>query len=184
VETGLITRSFCQRVMPYARFCREGRYGWQTWREGRFTTSNGVEHTATLSSAGRVPIVVVVTAERRLGERIAVDGVTVAWLVEWRGRLGRHRLRAEVGRIVDISISGARIEAPWSRDLTVGNHVVLGMGEARALAEIRRIEPDEEHGTARYGVAFVTSDPEFQQFIVGRLDAHRGDVRWRWQAPG
>lgn len=89
-----------------------------------------------------------------------------------RRRRRRHR-DPEVGRLVDISVSGASVVAPAADDIGPGSVVLMQLGNARAAARIRRVESFDAEGWRIYGVEFVEVSPELLEWVNHLLDERR-----------
>jgi hypothetical protein len=116
---------------------------------------------------------------RRLGERILLGEVLISWRVDEviPGRVRDKARPPEIGRLLDVSVSGAAIVAPASSDLRVGRAVAIRLDGADALVRIRRIADLGHEEWRLYGVEFVESDLEFRDWINRLLDVRRPDSR-------
>jgi hypothetical protein len=115
---------------------------------------------------------------RRLGERILVGDVFLRWRLD-EVVTTRFRTRPRdpsVARLLDVSVSGARVVAAAATDLRRGSVVLVELGDARAVLRIRWIENfgDEEWRT--YGTEFVSMDHTFRDWINHLLDGQRPHV--------
>lgn len=111
----------------------------------------------------------------RLGERIALGDVLIGWRVGevLPGRL-RDRLRpTDVARILDVSVSGAAIIAPYAPEMRPGRPVAIRLGDADGIVRIRRIAEISEPDWRLYGVEFVESDLEIRDWINNLLNVRR-----------
>jgi hypothetical protein len=120
---------------------------------------------------------------RRLGERIPLGEVLISWRVDEviRGRLRDKPRPAEIGRVLDVSVSGAAIVAPASPDLRPGRVVAIRVDGADALVRIRRIDGFGEEDWRLYGVEFLETDLELRDWINRLLDARRpGEHELGW----
>lgn len=116
---------------------------------------------------------------RRLGERIPLGEVLIAWRVGevLPGRLRDKPRPAEVGRVLDISVSGAAIVAPSAAELRPGRAVAISLDETDALVRIRRIDEFGDDGWRIYGVEFLEADLSFRDWINSLLDERRPDSK-------
>jgi hypothetical protein len=114
---------------------------------------------------------------RRLGERIHLDDVFIAWRVDevLPGRLRDKPRPVEVGRLIDVSVSGASIVAPGAPELRPGRAVVIRLDDAEAVVRIRRISDFGDEDFRLFGVEFIDSDLVFRDWINGLLSARRPD---------
>jgi hypothetical protein len=121
-------------------------------------------------------------SERRIGQRKLVSPVAIDWRVDVKGRKRKAAKRRQTGYVVDLSVSGASIEAPRADDLLKGHRVVIGLGEWRAVVIIRRIAEVSNERNLRYGVEFLDMDPEFVERIHHVLAADRSAVDAFWRS--
>lgn len=116
---------------------------------------------------------------RRLGERLALGEVLLSWRVDEviPGRVRDKPRPPEIGRLIDVSVSGAAIVAPASSDLRPGRPVVIRLDGADAVVRIRRIGDVGDDAWRLYGVEFVDLDLAFRDWINALLDVRRLDAR-------
>jgi hypothetical protein len=105
------------------------------------------------------------TRERRIGDRRAVDPLEISWRVADAKQTGRGLFRRRhaggsdrVARLVDVSVSGAAIEAPYEKDLLFGQKVRIAHEGLEGVVAIRRAVPTDRADIAVYGVEFVQMD--------------------------
>jgi hypothetical protein len=111
---------------------------------------------------------------RRLGERIPIGDVFVTWRLERIQQTKRRKsAEPEMGRLLDVSVSGGAIVAPVSEDLKRGSIVVIQLGNAQAVVRVRRIEDFGDAAWRTYGVEFVETDPAFLDWINMLLERRR-----------
>ncbi len=115
---------------------------------------------------------------RRLGERLDLGEVLLSWRVDEviPGRLKDKPRPPEIGRLIDVSVSGAAIVAPASSDLRPGRPVVIRLDGADAVVRIRRIAEFGDDAWRIYGVEFIDVDLAFRDWINALLDARRLDA--------
>ena len=118
-----------------------------------------------------------VSTGRRLGERLPLGEVLLSWRVDEvvPGRLRDKPRPPEIGRLIDVSVSGAAIVAPASPDLRPGRAVVVRLDGADAVVRIRRIAEFGDDGWRIYGVEFLDLDLAFRDWINALLDIRRPD---------
>lgn len=116
---------------------------------------------------------------RRLGERVPLGEVLLAWRVDEviPGRLRDKPRPIEVGRMVDVSVSGAAIVAPVAPELRRGRAVAIRLDGADALVRIRRIDDFGDPDWRIYGVELLEADLAFRDWINSLLDNRRPDSR-------
>lgn len=112
---------------------------------------------------------------KRLGERIPLGEVLVGWRVDEvvPGRLRDRQRPTELGRLLDVSVSGAAIIAPYAQEMRPGRPVAIRLGDADGVVRIRRVAEIDDPDWRLYGVEFVESDLELRDWINGLLDAQR-----------
>jgi hypothetical protein len=116
--------------------------------------------------------------DRRIGARRPVAPVAVQWTTQHYGRRGALRPRAPYtqrspGVLLDLSVSGARIEGPQFPDLRGDVPVVVSVAGMDAHVRMRRWETTAQPDRLCYGVEFVDLDDDFR----GRLYEFIGDGR-------
>ena len=112
---------------------------------------------------------------RRLGERLPIGDVFLAWRIDEveQGRLRTRKREPEIGRLLDISVSGGAVVAPASTDLRKGSVLIVQLGNAQAVVRVRRIDDFGDVDWRTYGVEFVETDPGFLDWINHLLDRRR-----------
>jgi len=104
--------------------------------------------------------------------------VKIAWRVpdpakKKRWRTSSPRAAAEAAWIVDVSVTGAAIEAPRADDLFLGQRVRIALDELYGTVVIRRAEPSTVDRMARYGVEFADLEPELADALRNLLEEDR-----------
>ena len=109
--------------------------------------------------------------------------VKIAWRVperalkkkRWRSAAGGPAgpAGAQTAWIVDVSITGAAIEAPRAEDLFLGHRVRIALGDLVGTVVIRRAVPSTVERMARYGVEFIDLDPELAEALRALLEEDR-----------
>lgn len=99
----------------------------------------------------------------------------VTWHIERRDtrpllQRRRHPLETLYGRVVDLSVSGARIIAPTDPSLRVGSTLVILAEGCRGLVAIKQLAPTDEEGLTSYGVSFVDFPDRFTQAVYARIE--------------
>jgi hypothetical protein len=111
---------------------------------------------------------------RRLGERIPIGDVFLTWRVDHSPTPKRRNKREpDVGRLLNISVSGAAVVAPRAEDLRRGSVLLIQLGTAEAVVRIRRIDEFGDPDWRIYGVEFVETEPDFLDWINHLLDHRR-----------
>lgn len=118
-------------------------------------------------------------ADRRLGWRLPVSDMWVTWRLDRPDRRPlrqrRFPLERQFGRVVDLSVSGARIIAPFAADLRVGSLIRIEIEGHKGTVAIHRVEPTDAEGLWSYGVSFVDFPPKFTDKVYARLDAFQAE---------
>ncbi len=110
--------------------------------------------------------------DRRLGERYPAASIPVLWYVDRRRRLlGRND--PITGHVIDISAVGAGILAPDAPELVRTCMVNIDWDGARALVEIRHVDPGPVPRTSLYGVQFEVVSEDFTH----QLDRYLAEMR-------
>ena len=113
-----------------------------------------------------------VNRSRRIGERLAVQGIVLGW--DTRGRRSPRRIRpfAEAD-IIDVSVSGAQLLAPDNARIDVGHQVTIAAGGALGVVKVKRIVPVANGQLAVFGVEFVKLEAPLEAMLFSRFDATR-----------
>lgn len=115
------------------------------------------------------------TFDRRIGQRLELDGIdviNVSWVVPQTGRFGRAKPPIELpGRIENVSVTGAGIVGPRELALKPGDEAVVRCGGRDNIVSIRHCAPTGDERTMRYGVEITSVQPNLQQRIRELLDA-------------
>ena len=114
------------------------------------------------------------TFDRRIGQRLELDGIDVidvSWVVSQSGRFGRRKPPLELpGRIENVSVTGAAIVGPSELALKPGDEAVVRCGGRDNIVSIRHCEPTADERTVRYGVEITSVQPNLKQRIRELLD--------------
>lgn len=99
-------------------------------------------------------------SERRLGRRYHINPVRVGWRLRRVDTInGQVELPAtDGGHLLDLSVTGARIDAPYSPDLDLEMSLVIDLMGVSGPVVIRRITPSKNPENRVYGLEF--SDPD------------------------
>ncbi|MEO8693295.1 MAG: PilZ domain-containing protein [Acidimicrobiales bacterium] len=109
---------------------------------------------------------------RRLGERVEILPVAIAWTPAIAKQRPGRRAQPQPARLVEVSISGARIMARSRAGIEVGTWMTLDIESYHALVEVRRIVEADDGTGFTFGVSFVLLAPALQRKI-GRTVAQR-----------
>lgn len=120
--------------------------------------------------------------DRRIGDRISIEPIEVAWVVSLRpSGLRRRREPGEApGRVVDISVTGAGIEGPDHPDLVLRRTAEVVYEGGRSVVRIRRKVAADRPGVAFYGVELEELDPALREAFYSALgDGRPAENAWR-----
>jgi len=114
------------------------------------------------------------TFDRRIGQRLELDGIdviNVSWVVPQAGRFGRRKPPLELpGRIENVSVTGAAIVGPIELAFSPGDEAVVRCGGRDNVVSIRHCEPAGDERTVRYGVEITSVAPNLKQRIRELLE--------------
>jgi hypothetical protein len=117
---------------------------------------------------------------RRIGDRVAVDPIPVTFVLD-RGqrRLLRRRPVEIPGQLVDVSVSGAAIEAPSSPLLIARTRVLLEVHGTVSTVKVIRVIPGAGRGVSVYGVAWLQLDAALSEELYAVLgDGRPNEEAW------
>ena len=103
-------------------------------------------------------------ADRRLGERVEILPVAIAWTPAISRQSGRGP-RPQPAHLVEVSISGARVVARSRAGINVGTWMAIDIEGYHALVEVRRIIGADDGPDFMFGVSFVLLAPALQEKI-------------------
>jgi hypothetical protein len=109
--------------------------------------------------------------ERRIGTRVAADGVAVRWVPS----TGEIDLRddAILGHLVEVSVTGAAVDVAGELPIEVSDQASLRFGDTDSTVTVRHETPGED-GTTRYGVEWVKLEDPLRQVVYGFVAEARG----------
>jgi hypothetical protein len=108
------------------------------------------------------------------------------------GATARHRLERrkpappQEGRIVDVSVSGASIEARTDDRLASGTQLVIGFERALSRVVIRRVSDCvDDRDQSVYGIEFLDAPAHLVSNLMERVTGRDNEVReHRWNQSG
>jgi hypothetical protein len=108
--------------------------------------------------------------EKRIGRRHPIDRVPIGWRVDrpLKG-IRRSKRRHEQGVLLDLSMSGAKVQAPTSPDLAVGRKVTIEIEGLTGEMRIRRIAESDVRGESVYGLEFLDATADMARRVHYRL---------------
>lgn len=115
-------------------------------------------------------------ANRRIGDRKRATTLVPVEFGEPElvGRF-RKQLVPSMGRLIDISVTGASIEACTSPQLRVGSRVRFVLEGMEGVVLVRQIRPTALDGITNYGVAFYDLPHELTQRVHELVGRDRDD---------
>lgn len=123
------------------------------------------------------------TEARRIGRRVSTPGLWIDWQpAASRGRLlplQRQGAYVPQARIVDLSITGARVVVAEAAPLGVGMTVCIGMDAGAGTCEVRRVET-KDTGESTYGVEFIWLDSALSDKVSDLVTGDRGSLDEHW----
>ena len=73
-----------------------------------------------------------------------------------------QRVPWEPATIIDVSVSGARVQARANRAITPGTRIAIGSGSLRGLVEICRVDATPNPALSCYSVRYIWLDSDLQ----------------------
>ena len=118
------------------------------------------------------------SVNRRIGDRKPPPSPVEVEFGETRmeGRL-RKRPVPPIGRLLDISVTGASIEACTSDQMRVGSRVRFALDGMDGVVVVRRIRPTALEGISTYGVAFYDLPHELTLRVHELVGRDRPDTQ-------
>lgn len=111
--------------------------------------------------------------DRRLGARHVLGPVAVRWRLDDGPAVGPQDQGRDSGPeragLLDLSVSGARIMARTSPDLSVGDWTTVSIRGCTGPVIIRRIVPSRQAGFSQYGIEFLDPLSELTQLVHEEL---------------
>jgi hypothetical protein len=107
------------------------------------------------------------TVDRRIGRRARIGGLDVTWVIPRRGAWSLRRSPIEaVGRVENVSLTGAAITAPGDAPLELGETLIIRFQGFENSVVIRRIQATDDPSVVRVGVELVVVHPELKHRIT------------------
>ena len=111
---------------------------------------------------------------RRITERVAVEATEITWeALEERGAVAGPAA-AQRALLMDLSVTGAGVVGPAQPGVGVGDWVIVGFSNARAVVDVRRVIPTDDADQRFYWVEFVSMERAFEREVhelLGRRKA-------------
>lgn len=120
---------------------------------------------------------------RRVGRRVPTPGLWFEWqpaAPKGRPRPLRRRGQGQhQARIVDLSITGARVVVDGAEPLLIGTTVSIGLVGGAGTCKVRRVEVGDDD-ECTYGVEFLWLDTALRDTIDDLVTGDRGSLDERW----
>lgn len=105
--------------------------------------------------------------ERRIGVRVPTDGIEVRWIpgpdvIDLRDD-------AFLGRVVEVSVTGAAVVASSSLPVEVAAHARLRFGDTESTVTIRHVSPTENEAVSCYGVEWGRLEDPLRELVYGAV---------------
>jgi hypothetical protein len=102
--------------------------------------------------------------ERRIGLRVPAEGLEVRILpapdvIDLRDGV--------LGRVVEVSVTGAAIDAPSSLSVEVSAETRVRYGNVESTVTVRHVSPTDEPGVNRYGIEWSRLEDPLRQVVYG-----------------
>jgi len=115
--------------------------------------------------------------ERRIGARVATEGVEAQWIlpeeIDLRDEIDR-RDGAWLGRFAEVSVTGAAIDASSSVPLRVAATATLRYGTTESSVVIRHASPTGEPDVTRFGIEWTHLEDPLRRVVYGIVADARG----------
>jgi hypothetical protein len=108
--------------------------------------------------------------ERRLMNRQGVKPVAAGWRLDrdddaWAEDPYRCPPPVEEAEVLEVSVTGARLRAPFTRDLHVGSRTIMEVGGVSGSVIVRHIETCTDLTRSDYGVEFAEPNSPLPSLI-------------------
>jgi hypothetical protein len=111
------------------------------------------------------------TIERRIGVRVPVEGIEVRWLPS--PDVIDLRSEAWLARVVEVSVTGAVVEASSSLPVELAGPATLRYGSVDSAVTVRHASPTDTEGVTRYGVEWKRLEDPLQRVVYGAVADNR-----------
>jgi hypothetical protein len=116
----------------------------------------------------------------RIGARVQAPGMVLTVLVPGGSRLRPHRVRPVEARVVDLSVTGARLDLAPS--VTVASGARLDVRHGRSCGSIVVRHQTRTPAGVQCGVEFVHLDGSLRDEVYAIVAGARREQDWRWEA--
>jgi hypothetical protein len=105
--------------------------------------------------------------DRRIGQRVNIVPVAATWTPVTVTKWYRRRPRPQAVRVVEISVTGARLVSASRDAVAVGMLMTLDVAGSHSIVEVRHITATDS-GYA-FGVMFVTLAPALEKNVYDTI---------------
>ena len=104
--------------------------------------------------------------ERRIGARVPTKGLEVRLVpapevIDLRDGV--------LGQVVEVSVTGAAIDAPGSLPVEVSSETRIRYGDVESTVTVRHVSPTEVPGVNRYGIEWSRLEDPLRQVVYGAV---------------
>lgn len=103
--------------------------------------------------------------ERRIGVRVPTEGVEVRWIP--RPEVVDLREDAYLGRVVEVSVTGAAVIASSNLPVEVSSQARVRFGDTESTVMIRHVTPTDTDGVSRYGIEWSRLEDPLRHLVYG-----------------
>jgi len=123
-----------------------------------------------------------VNRSRRLGQRLPVNGIVVAWDTRGRRKPGLLRRPFATADVIDVSVSGVQFLAPSDDRMTEDRLVTICGRGAIGTVRVRRVLPVTNGRLSVFGVEIVALEAALEECLFARIGENRPqEVERYWQ---
>ena len=105
--------------------------------------------------------------ERRIGVRVPADGIEVRWVPT--PDVIDLRDDAFLGRVVEVSVTGAAIVASSRLPVAVSSQARVRFGDTESTVTVRHVSPTENDAVARYGIEWSRLEDPLRELVFGTI---------------
>ena len=104
--------------------------------------------------------------ERRIGARVPTTGLEVRLLP---GQEVIDLRDGVLGQVVEVSVTGAAIDASSSLPVEVASETRVRYGDVESTVTVRHVSPTEVPGVTRYGIEWSRLEDPLRQVVYGAV---------------
>lgn len=105
--------------------------------------------------------------ERRIGARVPTAGIEIRWVPT--PDVIDLRDDAYLGRVVEVSVTGAAILASSRLPVDISSQARLRFGDTESTVTIRHVSPTENGEVSRYGIEWSRLEDPLRQLVYGAV---------------